>query len=281
VFNFDLGKSDQKNLILNYELLEAQIDSYQKSFAEAKPYQHLVIDGFLRPELAGTAFESFPSMGGMDSLKDFRQYKAQDPDLHKFDPVFQKIIFQHLHSPRFLAILAQITGMPNLIADSQLYAAGLAQGTNGSFLNVHIDNSSHPVEQWYRRLNLLIYLNQHWTEEKGGHLELWNPDMSQSVKILPIFNRMVIFATDKQSWHGYRQVKTKDGDTRKSINIYYFTEQSPDGTDYYHVTSFKARQQEIINKALYPLDNMVRTMVRNLRPKKDDHAVLFTSKKKM
>jgi hypothetical protein len=34
VFNFDLGKSDQKNLILNYELLEAQIDSYQKSFAE-------------------------------------------------------------------------------------------------------------------------------------------------------------------------------------------------------------------------------------------------------
>jgi hypothetical protein len=42
---------------------------------------------------------------------------------------------------------------------------------------------------------------------------------------------MDVFATDKQSWHGYSQVKIQDGDTRKSINICYFTEQSPDGKD--------------------------------------------------
>jgi Rps23 Pro-64 3,4-dihydroxylase Tpa1-like proline 4-hydroxylase len=265
--------------MFNYNLLEAHIDFYQQSFAQAKPYSHLIIDDFLDLELATTAFESFPKMADMDTLRDFRQYKAQDPDLSKFHPIFQEIIFYHLHSKRFLTILSKITGMADLMADSQLYAAGLAQGGNGSFLNVHIDNSSHPVQPWYRRLNLLIYLNKDWTEEKGGHLELWNPDMSQSVSILPIFNRMVIFATDKQSWHGYRQVNTQDGDTRKSINIYFFTEQSPDGTDYYHVTSFKARQPEIINKALYPVDNVLRTMVRSLRPKKDDHAVLFTQKK--
>lgn len=265
--------------MFNYNLLEAHIDSYKTSFAEAKPYRHLIIDEFLDLELAKTAFQSFPKMTEMDTLKDFRQYKAQDPDLGKFHPVFQEIIFYHLHSERFLTILSKITGMSDLMADSQLYAAGLAQGGNGSFLNVHIDNSSHPVEPWYRRLNLLIYLNKDWIEEKGGHLELWNPDMSQSVRILPVFNRMVIFATDKQSWHGYSQVNTRDGDTRKSINIYYFTEQSPDGTDYYHITSFKARQPEIVNKALYPLDNMLRTMVRNLRPKKDEHAVLYTNKR--
>lgn len=265
--------------MFNYDFLEAHIDFYQHSFARAKPYSHLIIDDFLDSELATKAFQVFPQMAEMNTLKDFRQYKAQDPDLNKFHPVFQKIVFQHLHSERFLTILSKITGMPDLVADSQLYAAGLAQGANGSFLNVHIDNSSHPINKLYRRLNLLIYLNQDWTEEKGGHLELWNSDMSQSVKILPIFNRMVIFATDKQSWHGYSQVNTEDGDTRKSINIYYFTEQSPDGTDYYHITSFKARQPEIINKALYPLDNMLRTMVRSLRPKKDDHAVLFTQKK--
>jgi Rps23 Pro-64 3,4-dihydroxylase Tpa1-like proline 4-hydroxylase len=267
--------------MFNYNLLEAHIDFYQQSFARAKPYSHLIIDDFLDSELATKASQFFPKMADMDTLKDFRQYKAQDPDLNKFHSIFKEIIFKNLHSQRFLAILSQITGMRDLIPDSQLYAAGLAQGGNGSFLNVHIDNSSHPVQPWYRRLNLLIYLNKDWTEEKGGHLELWTPDMSQSVTILPIFNRMVIFATDKQSWHGYRQVNTRDGDTRKSINIYYFTEQSPDGTNYYHITSFKARQQEIINKALYPLDNLLRTMVRSLRPKKDDHAVLFTSKKKM
>jgi Rps23 Pro-64 3,4-dihydroxylase Tpa1-like proline 4-hydroxylase len=267
--------------MFKYNLLESNINSYQKSFAEAKPHRHLIIDNFLDLELAKTAFEFFPTMAEMDTLKDFRQYKAQDPDLNKFHPIFQEIVFQHLHSERFLEIISKITGMSDLIPDNQLYAAGLAQGGNGSFLNVHIDNSSHPVQKWYRRLNLLIYLNKYWTEEKGGHLELWTPDMSESVKILPTFNRMVIFATDKQSWHGYSQVNTKDGDTRKSINIYYFTEQSPDGTNYYHITSFKARQQEVINKVLYPVDNMVRTMVRSLRPNKDDHAVLFSHKEKV
>jgi hypothetical protein len=66
------------------------------------------------------------------------QFKAQDPNLNKFNPVFQDIIFQHLHAPRFLNILSQITGIQNLMADRKLYAAGLAQGKHGSFLNVHM-----------------------------------------------------------------------------------------------------------------------------------------------
>jgi Rps23 Pro-64 3,4-dihydroxylase Tpa1-like proline 4-hydroxylase len=261
--------------MINYDLLESHVDDYAQKFREAKPHKHLIIDGFLDTEVAMKAFQVFPKMEEMDKLKDIRQYKAQDPDISKFEPIFSEIIFEHIQSQRLLQILSQITGIPNLYADPKLYASGLAQGANGSFLNVHIDNSSHPTEPWYRRLNILVYLNPHWTEEKGGHLELWSPDMSESVAILPIFNRMVLFATDKQSWHGHSRVNTPDGDTRKSINIYYFTEESPDGTDYHHVTSFRARKNEIINKALYPVDNVVRTIARQMRPKKDDHAVLY------
>lgn len=266
--------------MLNYNLLESQSDYYAKRFAEAKPHRHIIIDGFLQPEIADEAFQNFPKLEQMDTLKDFRQVKAQDPSIQKFHPIFREIIFQHLHSQRFLRILNKITGIADLIGDDQLYAAGLAQGGNGSFLNVHIDNSSHPVTKYYRRCNLLLYLNKDWTEEKGGHLEIWSPDMSESVAILPVFNRMVIFATDKQSWHGYRRVNTPDGDTRKSINIYYFTEQSPDNTDYYHITTFRARKEELLQKALYPLDNMVRSVARQIRQNKDSHAVLFNQKKK-
>ncbi|RAM48419.1 MAG: hypothetical protein C6Y22_27910 [Hapalosiphonaceae cyanobacterium JJU2] len=265
--------------MINYELLESHIDEYAQKFREAKPHRHLIIDGFLDPEAAMQAYQVFPKMEEMDKLKDIRQYKAQDPDISKFDPIFSKIIFDHLQSQRLLQILTKITGIPNLYADPKLYASGLAQGTNGSFLNVHIDNSSHPTEPWYRRLNILVYLNPNWTEEKGGHLELWSPDMSESVAILPIFNRMMLFATDKQSWHGHRRVNTPDGDTRKSINIYYFTEESPDGTNYYHVTSFRGRKNEVVNKVLYPVDNLARTIVRTIRPKKDAHAVLYKKDK--
>lgn len=266
--------------MLNYSLLESLIDNYATSFREAQPVKYFVIDGLLDIEIAKGAFQSFPKMGEMDTLKDFRQVKAQDPAIDKFNPLFSEIIFQQLHSQRFLEFISKITGIPNLVADDQLYAAGLAQGANGSFLNVHIDNSSHPVNNWYRRLNLLLYLNKDWTEEKGGHLELWSSDMSESVAILPIFNRMVVFATDKQSWHSYRHVNTPDGDTRKSINIYYFTEQSPEGTDYYHITSFKARNNEALNKVVYPVDNFIRSIVRRFRSKKDGHAVLYKKNSK-
>jgi Rps23 Pro-64 3,4-dihydroxylase Tpa1-like proline 4-hydroxylase len=265
--------------MINYDILEEKVDEYAQKFREAKPHRHLIIDGFLKPEFAMQAYHLFPKMEEMDKFKDIRQYKAQDPDISKFNPIYSEIIFEHLQSQRLLKILTQITGIPKLHADPKLYASGLAQGVNGSYLNVHIDNSSHPKEPWYRRLNLLVYLNHNWTEEKGGHLELWSQDISESVAILPIFNRMVIFATDKQSWHGHRYVNTPDGDTRKSINIYYFTEESPDGTDYYHVTSFRARKEELINKVLYPVDNLVRTFARNLRPKKDVHAVLYEKDK--
>lgn len=261
--------------MINYEQLEANLENCRQQFQTAKPFRYLVVDNFLVPDVAERAYRTFPKMEEMDTLKDIRQYKAQDPDISKFDPIFNDIIFEHLHSQRLRDILARITEIPELLPDAKLYASGLAQGTNGSYLNVHIDNSSHPAEHWYRRLNLLVYLNPNWTEAKGGHLELWDKKMGTSAAILPVFNRMTIFATDKQSWHGHRHVNTPDGDTRKSINIYYFSEQSPDGTDYYHVTSFRARKSEVLNKALYPVDNAVRTIARVLRPNKDKHAVLF------
>lgn len=264
--------------MINYEEIENKIDQYKVEFETAKPHRHLIIDNFLELDIATEGYRKFPKISEMDKIKDFKQNKAQDPNIGKFDPVFQKIIFDHLHSDRLVKILTEITGIPSLNPDSQLYASGLAQGANGSFLNVHIDNSSHPIQSWYRRLNLLIYLNPNWTEEKGGHLELWSEDMSQSTAILPVFNRMVIFATDRYSWHGHRRVNTPDGDTRKSINIYYFSEQSPDGDSYYHVTSFRGRKNEVINKVLYPIDNLTRTTARHLRRKKDDHAVLFEDK---
>ncbi|MBP0017643.1 MAG: 2OG-Fe(II) oxygenase [Cyanobacteria bacterium SBLK] len=265
--------------MLNYDLLNNNIETYTQTFKTARPFRHLVIDNFLLPEIAREGFENFPKMEEMDVLKDFRQYKAQDPAVHKFHTIFKEIIFQHLQSQRFLNIVSKITEIPALCADPQLYASGLAQGGDKSFLNVHIDNSSHPVNAYYRRLNLLIYLNKNWQEEKGGHLELWNRDLTESVAILPAFNRAVFFATDKYSWHGYRQVNASDGDTRKSINLYYFTEQSPDRSQYYHITSFRARPEEQMNKLLYPVDNMLRSLVRKLRPNKDGHAILFDSEK--
>jgi hypothetical protein len=75
-----------------------------------------------------------------------------------------------------------------------------------------------------------LYLNKNWEEEWGGDLQLWNKDMSMCVKkILPIFNRMSIFSTTGNSWHGHPDPLTcPDNRSRKSLALYYYSDGRPD-----------------------------------------------------
>lgn len=55
-----------------------------------------------------------------------------------------------------------------------------------------------------RVLNLLIYFNKNWKKSYGGSLEFYsNPKNNPIKKIDPIFNRAVIFQTNKNSWHRF------------------------------------------------------------------------------
>ncbi len=109
---------------------------------------------------------------------------------------------------------------------------------------MHADFNRHKKLKLDRRLNVLLYLNQNWKEEYGGHFELWNEDISASVrKILPVFNRMAMFSTTSTSYHGHPTPLSCPPDrTRKSIAIYYYSngrpeEEQRDG----HNTLFQAR----------------------------------------
>ena len=81
-----------------------------------------------------------------------------------------------------------------------------------------------------RRINVLIYLNENWEEEYGGHFELWEKDKSKCiVRIPPIFNKMAIFSTTDFSWHGHPDPLTcPQGRSRKSLALYYYTHGRPE-----------------------------------------------------
>ena len=100
----------------------------------------------------------------------------------------------------------------------------------GGVLKVHTDFNRHPNLSLDRRINVLIYLNKNWKEEYGGHLELWDKDMTKCIKkIAPTFNTMVIFSTTDFSNHGHPDpLNCPNERSRKSIALYYFSSGRPE-----------------------------------------------------
>jgi hypothetical protein len=77
-------------------------------------------------------------------------------------------------------------------------------------------------------VNILLYLNPEWQPEWGGDLELWSTDMSRcEVTVAPIGNRMLVFTTADDSYHGFPVgLRCPPGVARHSLALYYFTEES-------------------------------------------------------
>jgi len=137
-------------------------------------------------------------------------------------------VLAELNSPRFVAFLTAVTGIPDLLADDSLEGGGLHRSVKGGYLNIHADFTVHPRHRhWRRRVNLLLYLNDDWPGEYGGELEFWSRDMKRCVtKTAPIGNRVVIFTTDADSFHGHPEpLRCPDGVSRRSLALYYFTEE--------------------------------------------------------
>jgi hypothetical protein len=102
----------------------------------------------------------------------------------------------------------------------------LHQSTAGGFRNILADFTVHPRRpKWRRRANLLLYLNKDWQPDYGGDLELWNTDMKRCEQtIAPVANRVVIFTTDVDSFHGHPEpMRCPPGVYRRSLALYYFT----------------------------------------------------------
>src|SRR5256885_1536621 len=95
-----------------------------------------------------------------------------------------------------------------------------------------------------------------WKEEFGGHLELWARDMSHSEKrVLPVFNRCVIFSTTDYSYHGHPDpLNCPEDRARKSLALYYYTNgRPPEEVSPLHTTLFQRRPGEGIGASVFSI----------------------------
>jgi len=220
------------------------------SYRSAKPYAHVVFDNFFDPALLELVLSEFPEPDEIkwQQFDNEQEIKLASASESSFGPTTRLLLY-HLNSITFLEFLSTVTGIANLIPDPCFDGGGLHQIVRGGKLAVHADFNKHPRYGLDRRLNLLLYLNKDWREEYGGHLELWNRDMSRcEAKILPVFNRLMIFGTTDFTYHGHPDpLQCPEGMTRKSLALYYFSNGRPvEETSGQHSTLFQARPNELL-----------------------------------
>jgi glycosyltransferase involved in cell wall biosynthesis len=200
-------------------------------YTTAQPFPHIAIDGLFDPELLHGVLADFPRPGDIP-WRHFESATEKKLGWEHTAPLRPRLreFVTAMNAPPILEFLEQLTGIDGLIPDPYYGGAGPHQIEPGGFLKIHADFNWHPKLKLDRRLNMLVYLNEDWHEEYGGHLELWDREMTRCVEsILPLFNRTVVFSTTDFSYHGHpRPLACPPGRTRKSVSFYYYTNGRPD-----------------------------------------------------
>ena len=216
------------------------------SYGQAQPFPYVVMDSFLHPGVLRVARAELERFQNWDW--DHTQY-AQDHQVNKFfapsprpelvqssiqvlqqqAPITMSVL-NYLRTDGFRQWLTAVTGIPDLVSDDDWLGGGVHRVTAGGALDVHADFNIHWKNKLHRRLNLLIYLNPGWQESWGGALELWDRDLQACQhRILPIFNRAVLFRITDDAYHGHPDpVRAEASQDRLSLAMYYYTQDRPD-----------------------------------------------------
>lgn len=223
---------DVTEFTFSREELLPMADRLRDSFTGAQPFRHIVIDDFLPPGVLEPILAEFPEPRDVQwqQFDNAKEIKLALADTEKMGPATRQLLAE-FNGQVFIDFLERLTGIEALVSDPHYAGGGLHQIRTGGFLKVHADFNRHRRLNLDRRLNGLLYLNKDWEEDWGGHLQLWKPDMSECAhKILPVFNRFVLFATTDDALHGHPDpLSCPPERARRSMALYYYTNGRPGG----------------------------------------------------
>lgn len=207
-------------------------DALAPEYSSAAPFPHAVIDGFLDDDTASRIADELESV-------DVRHWQRADhpdqvnkwwmSDVTRLDETTGAAL-RFMNSPEALDFFARLTGIGPLIADPTYNGGGVHISARGGRLGVHADFNIHPELGLHRRLNALLFLNRDWDPEWNGVLELYDESLTVPVvRVVPGFNRLVVFSVTDRAFHGFPVPITCPDDRRRcSLALYYYTEDRPD-----------------------------------------------------
>jgi len=212
--------------------LAAQTDQLRSSFSKNIPFPHVIIDDLFPGQLISELVSEFPSpidpswdRSVVEGIQVKLRSNWQSED--DISPMTADVV-HFFNSGSFMKCLSAITGVQKLISDPYFTGGGRNCILPGGILDVHADGNWHDAMGVHRRLNAILYLNENWDEQWGGHFELWDKDLTGCVKaVAPLANRLLIFETHDFTYHGHpNPLACPEGNSRKSLIFYYYTAES-------------------------------------------------------
>jgi len=255
----------------------------KEEYANNQPFPHIILDNFFRDDILDAALESFPDLSKDKTRTRFNNRSeiklASARGDHQQSEIIKHLL-RYLNSSEVIDFLQQLTSIDEpLICDPHFCGGGLHEIKSGGLLRIHADFCRHNETGLERRINLLIYLNKNWDDKFEGHLELWDKEMKACVKkILPLFNRVVIFNTNDFTFHGNpNPISCPHERSRKSLALYYYSNGRPRQelrpSNWNQSTVFKERPGEDFLRQTYTMKALA--ILRSLVPP----AALYAYKK--
>ncbi len=215
-------------IISSYKNLKKNLKKVKKD-----PFPYVIIENFLDKKFINDLLKEFPKFNNkvLHQYDNFCENKKTTNNWNSFKP-YTYNLFNYLNSNEFTKILKINLLSKKLFSDGGLHGAGLSiMKNNIGKLNPHLDNAIHPKSKLLRKYNLILFLNKSWKNNWGGELCFYNKNKQNNnqhgelkKKILPKFNRCIIFDTSKDSWHSVNKIKKIKNLYRKTLQLYYFEE---------------------------------------------------------
>jgi hypothetical protein len=208
--------------MINFKYLQDNKERLRTAYLLAKPFPYLIIDNFCDTEKLTQLYKEIPQLKNKSRDYIFAHNKFEKANYKELGPLFLEY-YNDLCSDEMNDFLSFISN-EEVFVDPANHGGGLHQGQKNSFLDMHLDFNYHPIKKnWYRNMNLLLYLNLDWQPSYRGHLKLVDLRNSEEEELAVPFNRMIIQQTRAYTLHGYGMTNFPEGKYRTSIATYAYT----------------------------------------------------------
>jgi hypothetical protein len=258
------GTGDVASRLRTQIKLPGSLESLRERYSSARPFPHLVMDDLFPADILDAVVAESPQLNRDNWLfieaDGLQQVLRMRTGVDMGPASYQLASF--VHSPAFLYLLSELTGVWQLLPDPYLQGAGHAAMRRGMFMEVHKDRNVAYDTGLTRRLAMIIFLNRDWKSEYAGELELWTPDGARcEVAIQPLFNRTVLFEVADPNFHGVPSaLQCPEDSARHSFIVYFHTVGGKDGKHPSPHTSVFAPQ------AYRRKDSLVRAFIKGTTP---------------